>query len=74
MLMVIQCNSDLASLRYIFMILPLFLVLVPEASSDMTEIRNDYENILYNMINHLVGSIFLFAFKTKLLYFFTRQF
>ncbi|XP_034285902.1 uncharacterized protein LOC117672910 isoform X2 [Pantherophis guttatus] len=28
-------------------------VLVPEASSDMTEIRNDYENILVNMINHL---------------------
>ncbi|XP_058030794.1 interleukin-7 isoform X2 [Ahaetulla prasina] len=43
-----------ASLRCIFMILPLFLVLVPEASSDnMTEIRNDYENILINMINHL---------------------
>lgn len=42
------------------MILPLFLVLVPEASScNMTEIRNDYENILVNIIIHLVGSIFL---------------
>ncbi|XP_025028043.1 interleukin-7-like [Python bivittatus] len=36
------------------MILPLFLVLAPEASSDfMTEIRNDYENILINIIIHL---------------------
>ncbi|KAM6456677.1 interleukin-7 isoform 2-T2 [Liasis olivaceus] len=43
-----------ASLRYIFMILPLFLVLAPEASSDfMTEIRKDYENILSKIIINL---------------------
>ncbi|XP_058030797.1 interleukin-7 isoform X5 [Ahaetulla prasina] len=55
MIRILYCK---ASLRCIFMILPLFLVLVPEASSDnMTEIRNDYENILINMINHLNTTI-----------------
>ncbi|XP_026547250.1 interleukin-7 isoform X1 [Notechis scutatus] len=43
-----------AFLRYIFMILPLFLVLAPEASSDnMTEIRKAYDNLLVGMISHL---------------------
>lgn len=46
------------------MILPLFLVLLPEASScNMTEIRNDYENFLVNLIIHLVGIIFFLHFK-----------